>query len=151
MSTRPSRPPPQPKTASALVSHHPHSFACLSKAYYVLDLFPANPVRVTSFKIPVAAILPSNLDLFSGVFSSVYPTVSLETFTPSIACAGATLTAPYNGYNYEQEAVVSDPGLFQVQVTGGPPGNGLDGTSPIRASLPPHPLSKEGEAPSVSN
>ena len=69
----------------------------------------------------------------------VFPNCGGECPSPWVACAGATLTAPYNGYNYEQEAVVSDPGLFQMQVTGGPPGNGLDGTSPIRA-MPNPPL-----------
>lgn len=55
------------------------------------------------------------------------------------ACAGATLTAPYDGYNIEQEAVASDPGLFQINVTGGQPGGGLDGSNGIRASPPPLP------------
>lgn len=46
--------------------------------------------------------------------------------------AGATLTAPYQGYNIEQEQVGSAPGLFQMNVTGGQPGSGVDGSSPIR-------------------
>ena len=49
-------------------------------------------------------------------------------------CTGATLTALYAGTNVEQEQVSSDPGLFQMNVTGGQAGSGVDGSASIRVS-----------------
>ena len=45
--------------------------------------------------------------------------------------AGAGLTGPYEGQIIEQEVVSSDPGLFQMNVTGGK-GGGVDGSNSIR-------------------
>ena len=44
---------------------------------------------------------------------------------------GATLTGSYGGYDIEQEAVTSDPGLFQMNVTGDMV-KGVDGKASIR-------------------
>ena len=52
-----------------------------------------------------------------------------------IPCTGATLTALYAGANVEQEQVSSDPGLFQMNVTGGQAGSGVDGSASIRVSI----------------
>ena len=44
---------------------------------------------------------------------------------------GATLTGSYGGYTIEQEIVTSDPGLFQMNITGGRT-RGMDGSAPTR-------------------
>ena len=48
---------------------------------------------------------------------------------------GATLTGTYGGYDIEQEAVASDPGLFQMNITGGKT-RGVDGAVSTRVCLP---------------
>ena len=60
--------------------------------------------------------------------------LALRLRTDATVCAGAGLTAPYSA-EVEQEAVSTDASVLAMNITGGLPGSGVDGTIVYKVGL----------------